>query len=127
MRKFVPLLGLLIAGLTAFSQKKPLDHAVYDQWQSINERNISNDGKWVVYTITPQEGDATLIIQASDNGYKKEIPRGYAATITEDSRYVICKIKPFFKATREARIKKKKADEMPKDTLAIIEMGKDSV
>jgi len=27
---------------------------------------ISNDGKWVVYTIDPQEGDNELVIQSSD-------------------------------------------------------------
>ena len=85
---------------------------------------ISNDGKWVVYTIDPQEGDNELVIQSSDAKYKKTIPRGYNAVITEDSRYVVFKIKPFFKDTREARIKKKKADDMPKDSLAIVELGK---
>jgi hypothetical protein len=49
------------------------------------------------------------------------------ATITEDNRFAICKVRPFFKDTREARIKKKKPDDMPKDSLAIVEMGKDSV
>jgi len=109
------------------AQKKPIDHSVYDSWQHIGERMISNDGKWVVYTIDPQEGDNELLIQSSDAKYKKTIPRGYSAVITEDSRYVVFKIKPFFKDTREARIKKKKADDMPKDSLAIAELGKEEV
>ncbi|WP_205512750.1 alpha/beta hydrolase family protein [Longitalea arenae] len=127
MRKILAIPVLMLAALSASAQKKPLTHAVYDGWQNINERYISNNGKWVVYTITPQEGDATLVIQATDNSYKKEIPRGYAAAITEDSRFVVCKIKPHFAATREAKIKKKKADDMPKDSLAIVEAGIDSV
>jgi hypothetical protein len=53
------------------AQKKPLDHTVYDSWQSIGERMISNDGKWVVYTINVQEGDNELVIQSSDAKYKK--------------------------------------------------------
>ena len=47
--------------------------------------------------------------------------------LTEDSRFVIFKIRPFFKDTRDARIKKKKLDDFPKDSLAIVELGKDSV
>ena len=121
------ILVLFTAAINVHAQKKPLTHAVYDGWQSIGERYISNDGKFVAYTITPQEGDATLVIQASDQSYKKEIPRGYNATITEDSRYIIFRIKPFFKDTREARIKKKKPEDMPKDSLAIMELGKDSI
>ena len=111
------------------AQKKSLDHSVYDSWQSIGQKLISNDGRWVVYTIDPQEGDNELVIQstASDTGYKKTIARGYNALITEDSRYVIFRIKPFFKETKEARIKKKKPEEMPKDSLAIVELGRDSV
>jgi dipeptidyl aminopeptidase/acylaminoacyl peptidase len=110
------------------AQKKPLDHSVYDSWQSIGERMISNDGKWVVYTVTPQEGDADLFIQSTEgSNYKKQISRGYNAVITEDSRYVVFKIKPWYKETREARIKKKKPEDMPKDSIGIVELGKDDV
>src|SRR3954465_2380876 len=118
---------LLLFFSVAFAQKKPLDHSVYDSWQSIGERAISNDGKVVVYAVNPQEGDGTLYIQASDNSYKKAIPRGYNATITEDNRYVIFRIRPFFKDTRDARIKKKRPDDMPKDSLGILLLGNDSL
>ncbi len=47
--------------------------------------------------------------------------------ITPDNRFVIFRLKPFFKDVREARIKKKRPDEMPKDTLVIFEFGKDSL
>ena len=122
------LSSLLFLSLTdCFSQKKPLDHSVYDSWQHIGERMISNDGKWVVYTIDPQEGDNELVIQSSDAKYKKAVARGYTAVITEDSRYVIFKIKPIFKDIRDAKIKKKKPDDMPKDSVAIIELGKEEI
>lgn len=117
---------LLFVGVST-AQKKPLDHTVYDSWQHIGERMISNDGKWVVYTIDPQEGDNELVIQSSDVKYKKSVPRGYSAVITEDSRYVVFKIKPFYKDTREARIKKKKTEDMPKDSIAIVELGKEEI
>ncbi len=111
-----------------FAQKKPLDHTVYDGWQSISERMISNNGKWVVYTVSPQEGDANLYIQSTENTLdKRQIPRGYNAVITQDSRYVVFKIKPLFKETRDARIKKKRAEEMPKDSIGIVELGKEGL
>src|SRR5690242_5764605 len=122
------LLSLFFSPLFLFAQKKPLDHSVYDGWQSIGERTISNDGKWVVYTVTPQEGDAEMFIQSSSNAaVKKMVPRGYNPVITEDSRFVVFKIKPFFKDTREARIKKKKPEDFPKDSIAIMELGKDNL
>jgi len=129
MRVCSIFLILLFTFHVSLAQKKPLDHTVYDSWQSIGERMISNDGKWVVYTVNPQEGDNELVIQsaAADAKYKKTIARGYNAVITEDSRFAVFKIKPFYKDTREARIKKKKPDDMPKDSFAIVELGKDSV
>lgn len=127
MRKTAFFLSALLVALFSNAQKKPLDHTVYDSWQRIGERMISNDGKWVVYTIDPQEGDNELVIQSADAKYKKSIARGYNAVITEDARYVIFKIKPFFKDSREAKIKKKKPEDTPKDSLAIVELGKDSV
>ncbi len=126
MRKIIAAAFLLITFQT-FAQKKPLDHSVYDSWESIGEKMISNDGKWTVYTINVQEGDSKLIIQSTDAVYKKEIARGYNAIITQDSRFAIFKIKPLYKDTREAKIKKKKADDFPKDSLAIVELGKDEI
>ena len=107
MRKCFFTTVMLIACLNLIAQKKPLDHTVYDNWQSIGERMISNDGKIVVYTVTPQEGDATLVIQQNTGNKLLEVPRGYAAQISENGQFVVFKIKPTFQQTREAKIKKK--------------------
>ncbi|MCY7309767.1 MAG: hypothetical protein LH619_03225, partial [Chitinophagaceae bacterium] len=97
MNKYILLTTCLFFFLNELqAQKKPLDHSVYDSWQHIGERLISNDGKWVVYTIDPQEGDNELVIQSSDGKYKKSVLRGYTAVITEASRYLVFKITPFY-------------------------------
>ena len=127
MVRTIVFLVLFFSVQIVYPQKKPLDHSVYDGWQSIGQKLISNDGKWVVYTIDPQEGDNELVIQSADAVFKKTIARGFNAVITEDSRFVIFRIRPYFRETREAKIKKKKADEMPKDSIGIVELGKDSV
>ncbi len=125
---FSTTIFLLLLQLS-FAQKKPLDHTVYDSWQSIGQRLISDDGNWVVYTLDPQEGDNELVIQSAGAGtaFKKVIPRGYNAVITDDSRFLVFRIKPFYHDLRQARIKKKRPDEMPKDSLGVIELGKDSI
>ena len=123
---FLPVLLLISINLVA-QNKKPLDHSVYDGWKSVGERMISNDGKYIVYAVNPQEGDGELVIQNASAQYKKIIARGYNAVITEDSRYVIFKIKPVFQETRQAKIKKKKADDMTKDSIGIIELGEEEV
>ncbi len=127
MRISIFLLFLFLCVQVFGQTKKPLDHSVYDDWKSLAERMISNDGKFVVYNINAQEGDGELVIHRINTGNKRSIARGYAAIITEDSRFAIFKIKPVFQETRQAKIKKKKADEMPKDSLAIVVLGEDSV
>ena len=117
------LLFTLILPLCAGAQKRPLDHSVYDAWQSTGERLISNNGRWVVYTITPQEGDAMLVIHdAVHPGTDLAIDRGYNALITTDNRFVVMKVKPLYRQVRDARIKKKKTEELPKDSIAIVRL-----
>lgn len=122
MNKMYVLLLVLLVTKGLVAQKKPLDHSVYDGWQTLTEKLISNDGKLVVYTVTPQEGDATLVIQLTNGKKIFEVERGYNARITEDNKYVVFKIKPTFAQTRTARIAKKVPADMPKDSLAIVDI-----
>ena len=117
---------LLVAG-SVIAQKKPLDPSAYDGWQRVGERVLSADGKYIAYSVVPQEGDGRLYIRATGIGYAKEIPRGSNVTFTADGRWAVFFIHPFFKDTREARIKKKTPEQMPKDTLAWLELGTDSI
>ena len=119
---------LFLSCFNLFAQnKKPLTHAVYDGWKSVGERAISNNGKYVVYTIVPQEGDGMLVVTNMENGNKQEVGRGYAPQISQDNKYVFFKIKPRYQDTRQARIKKKKPEEMPKDSLGMITLGMDLI
>ena len=122
MKKIIFFSLVCIATAATAQNKKPLDHTVYDSWKSFGERLISNDGQFVLYTVNPQEGDGELVIQNPNTKYKKVIARGYSAVITEDSKYAVFKIKPSFQETRQARIKKKTGDDLPKDSLGIIEI-----
>jgi dipeptidyl aminopeptidase/acylaminoacyl peptidase len=127
MRSSLCFILFLLIIHPAFSQKKPLDPTVYDGWQRIGERVLSADGKYIAYTVVPQEGDGCLYIRATGDSYAKKIPSGASVDFTADGRYAAFLIRPFFKDTREARIKKKPPEQMPKDTLGWIELGTDSV
>src|SRR5476649_2174585 len=102
------------------ASKKPLDYSVFDGWQNIANDRVSNDGKWVLYVVKAQEGDANLYITDAANKSKLQVPRADTARITADSKYAVFLIKPFYKDTRMAKIKKKKPSEFPKDTLGIV-------
>ena len=122
------LLAFVLIALHSFSQvKKPLTHDVYDGWRSAGERALSNDGKFVVYAINPQEGDGTLYFTDLITQKKDSSQRGYGAVISQDNKYAFFKIKPEYRAVRQAKIKKKKPEEMPKDSLGIKLLGTDSL
>ena len=127
MRIILFFLASFFPFLFATAQKKPLDHSVYDNWQNIGEKKISNNGKWLAYTIDVQEGDGQLVLQQTSNNRKIVIPRGYNVSITNDNQYAVFQVKPYYKETRDARIKKKKAEDFPKDSLCIIGLENDSL
>lgn len=128
MKKLI-LLSIWIVNncFIATAQKKPLDHTVYDSWQSVTNLQISRDGKWISYNIDVQEGDGNLVIQSANKDYQKVIPRGYDALFTGDSKGLAFKIKPLYHETRQAKIKKKKPSEMPRDSFAVITLGKEEI
>jgi len=121
------LFFLVFICLQTSAQKKELDHTVYDSWQSIRETSFHPKGKFVTYTINPQEGDGNLIIRNIQTGNELNIARATQALFTENGEYLVAKIKPSFAETRKAKIDKKKADEMPKDSLVIIELATSTI
>ena len=80
----LPLLGLPLA---AFGQKKQLDHDAYDIWNRIVEREISHDGRWALYALSPEEGDSELRVHSLRGGAFYSAPRGLSAAFTADSRH----------------------------------------
>ena len=113
------VVALMSVALGQTTPKKPLGHDVYDSWKKISGESISNDGKWVVYSVEPQEGDAHLVLFNTDSNKFDTIPRGMNANISEASDFVVFSIKPFYAEVKKLKIAKKKEDELPKDSLGI--------
>lgn len=120
MNKKIVLIGLFaMHGAALFAQKKPLDHSVYDGWQNLSASEISVSGKYISFQILPQEGDGNFYVKDNLNKAIFSLPRGYQARLTPDEKHIISLIKPKFGDTRQAKIKKKKSEDMPKDSLAV--------
>ncbi|WP_234733303.1 S9 family peptidase [Tellurirhabdus bombi] len=146
------LLFLLSSTVFAQTKKRALTHADYDRWQSVRSEKHSNDGRWICYQIDPQEGDGILeLVQVGKNttpqatgrteartggpnapaglnalntgARKQTFARGYMAQFTPDSRFLVMRLKAPYKLTREAKKKKQKADQLPKDSLLVINLA----
>lgn len=118
---------VLLCTTVSIAQKKPIDHSVYDAWQSIGVKLWSVNGKVAIYQIVPQEGDKFMYLKRSDSPLEQQLPRGETPAFTYDSNFAVALIKPFYKDIREAKIKKKKEEDTPKDSLAIINTSNFSI
>ena len=105
-----------------WAQKKPLDHSVYDGWQSVRSVKLSPDGRLVSYEVAPQEGDGTLYFKNLATGAELAVERGTAVKWAQDATWGLFTVKAPFAQTRQAKFDKKKADEQPKDSLAQIDL-----
>ncbi len=117
----LPLVFILFASM-AFSQKKPLDASAYDIWKSVRSVALSNNGKWLMYTVAPQDGDVVVEIKATDGSKSYAIDRGSPASFTEDCRFVVATVVPKNEDTKKARRAKAKPEDMPKNGLTILNL-----
>lgn len=105
------------------AQKKPLDHSVYDTWESVGSRLISNDGKWLGYYVDAQEGDGNLYLYSTINKTQQKFSRASKLFLTSDSKFAIFTVKPFYKDIKAVKDKKLKKDKLAKDSLYLVNLS----
>ena len=120
---FVLILIFCARGTLAQDTKKLLDHDVYDFWNRISQRAISSDGQWVFYEFGPDQGDATLRVHSLTTDAVYTFHRGESARFTRDASHMAFLIKPAEDSLKAARKAKRKDDEMPKDTLGVLNLS----
>ena len=92
MKPFSFLIVLLQLTLTLFSQKKLIDYTSSDEWPMVGDTKISNNGKYVAYGIRSKKTSPTLIVEAIDKSWRKEIAGGDNCMITGNNRFAICSV-----------------------------------
>ena len=123
--RFTCILLLVLPAMDGLAQnaKKVLDHDVYDFWNRFTQRAISSDGAWVLYGYGPDQKDATLRVHGVASGATYTFARGEDARFTRDAAHVLFMIRPAEDSLKAARKAKKEEDEMPKDTLAVLNLA----
>lgn len=117
----------LMLSLMIFGQKIPLNHSVYDGWQSVGTKKISKNGTWVAYSVDVQEGDSELFLQSLQSKSKLNFARAKNVDFTSDSQFAVFMIKPFYKDIKAVKGKKLKSDKLTKDTLSIVDLNSGKV
>ncbi len=125
LKRFSVLLLLFLGWQSGFAQqKRSLTHADYDGWESLSSEKITKNGQFVGYQIAPQDGDPRLeIFPFKSPANKTLLPRGTGFTFTPDDAYAVGKIAPQKDSVKVMKLKKKKADDLPKDSLFILNLA----
>lgn len=108
-------------------EKKRLEHTDYEKWNSIGSQSISNDGKWISYSIRPGKGDATLKIREVATAKEYSVVRGSGLRFTTDSKFAIYTISPDPEVIKKLKKEKKKPEEYPKTKLEILDLTKSKI
>ena len=136
------LLAAAVFVPVSFAQnKRPLNHGDYDGWRSIVGQRLSNDGKFLVYGLFPQEGDGEVVIRNLVTGKEQREPagqrpaptpptpgeegpavevRGAVLEFSADSKTVVFSTFPPKADTDKAKKDKKPA---PKDGMVIVDLA----
>lgn len=135
-------LSHLAAGAEA---KRPFGPADYDGWRSIAGQTLSRDGHWLAYSYMPLEGDGDVVLRELATGRELRIPVGalppppltaseenpdrpaprkeVSLALTSDGCYAVATTFPAREETLAAKRAKKKADEMPKEGLVVVDLS----
>lgn len=100
-------------------KKLPLPNDIYDSWNTIPFKALTNDGNYAVYSINPQDGDGKVFIHSFKTNSKDSIARASDITVTYDNKNVVFRITPPKELVKSLRRQKKKKEDLPKDSLGL--------
>lgn len=90
---FLSLIIFLFLSTNVFA-KKAMTFEDIMKFKNIQNPQISNDGKWLVYTIKYDRGDGEVLIQGIDTNLKYNVPRGNRPVISKNSQWVAMTVLP---------------------------------
>lgn len=121
--RLLAILCLCSSISVSFAQKKPLDHSDYDSWRSAAGASLSSDGKYLAYGAKPAVGDGELFLVNLETNQSTTYPRGTSQRFTRDGKFLIFTVVPAEADLEKARKEKKKPEEMPKNSLTIVNLA----
>jgi dipeptidyl aminopeptidase/acylaminoacyl peptidase len=123
--KYLAAVWMLLASLSLSAQeKRSLNHSDYDGWESVSSEKITKDGRWVGYETNPQDGDGRIDFVSPSNPDKRfQVVRGKNFVFSPEGRFAVGLIKPERDEVRRLKLKDTKKDDLPKDSLFVINLA----
>jgi hypothetical protein len=127
MKSILLVSCFFIFSASLFSQKKQIDHKVYNSWKTLKNEQVSDFGKYSIYEINPHRGDGFLYLQRNSINKLDSFQRGGNSRISHKEDVLSFLIHPGYDTIRSLKLEKVKKEKMVKDSLAILFLGKDSL
>jgi dipeptidyl aminopeptidase/acylaminoacyl peptidase len=115
----IALLFMALPFLAVAQEKKNISHDDYEKWEELTNAAVSDDGQHALYLLNPQRLDGNLIIHRINTENQFTFPRGAKPAFSPSNAFAVFHIAPPRDSVRQAKVDKKKPDEMPKDSLGI--------
>ncbi|WP_394172565.1 alpha/beta hydrolase family protein [Thalassotalea litorea] len=97
----------LSASFVVQGEQRPLSVTDIMKFRSIDNAQLSNNGKWLAYAAQPDRGDSTYYVQAVASDTRYQVERGSSGYFSDDSKYIAISQKPALltqeKASKKAR------------------------
>lgn len=123
MMRIYATLFLCLFALVSRGQKKIMDHADFDRWNTIENEAISPDGRHLIYSLERGEADQFLKLRDADGQLVFAHDRAEKGSFTHDSEFVLFTIKAWKDSVMEMKRRKVKKDALPKDSLGIYRLS----
>lgn len=111
----------LFLGSIAFTQEtKVVSHLDYNDWRTLKQIKISNNGNLVSYETTPHRGDGILTLHDLEKEDTIKVDRANNVTFSHDDRFAVFKIHPGYDTLRNLELEKVKKEKWVKDSLGVL-------
>ena len=107
----------------SFAQDKKMDQSVYDIWNRITNNQISADGQWLKYNAEPEDADQHLYLYNTESDKTYHFERAQRASFDANSNILVYKLVPAKYLVDSLKLAKVKKDNMPKDSLVIVNLS----
>ena len=88
--------------------KDAISVADMQAWHQIRNVQIGADGKHVLYTLTPDVGDPTVVVYNLSTKQEKRFPNLHRASFTYDGKHLVGMIKPARDSVKAIKLQEKK-------------------
>lgn len=109
------------------AQVKTLTPQDYKSWNKIADQIISDDGDWVTYLITNENGDSNLRIFNTRNNEEFSFSRASSVSMDANSNHVVFIVSAHVDTIKALKRRKVKKSKLPKDTLVIFDLANNGI